>query len=146
MTQLIFSSNFNYQFFTLLIVILFFLNNYQISANRLSNKPDYQQLASTYNDLSYEDMDDNESPFSMSQNNVYIPDYDEVAARHPWSQLFHRQSERSIYNTNSYIPQKSGFALRHSKIQYNPNLSQKRSIPIELQKALFAHGIVGRRR
>ena len=135
------SSTSNYHLFTLFIVILGFLNIHQISANRLSSKSDYPQDLSIYNDVSSEDIDDSESPFLISSNNFYIPDNDETITRNPWSQLFHRQYERSIKPTH-----RSGYALRRGEIRYAPYLTQKRGIPIELQKALFAHGIVGRRR
>jgi hypothetical protein len=36
--------------------------------------------------------------------------------------------------------------LRNGEIRFISYPAQKRAIPIEFQKALFAHGIVGRRR
>jgi len=40
----------------------------------------------------------------------------------------------------------SNINLRRGEIQYITYPAHKRAIPIEFQKALFAHGIVGRRR
>jgi hypothetical protein len=124
---------------TLLIVLLVFINNHQISANSLSNKFDYQPISPIYNDLSYEDNDDSDS------NILYIPDNEEITSRNPWSHLFHRYSDRSVGSPTYYSRPQSGFNLRRGEIHYIPYPFQKRAIPIEFQKALFAHGIVGRR-
>ncbi len=139
---MILSSTSNYHLFSLFIVILVFLNNQQILANRLSSKYDYQQNPSIYKDLSSEDIDNSESPILIGSNNLYIPDNDETISRDPWSRLFHRHYERSIFTPTF----KSGYGLRSGQIRYISYPDQKRAIPIELQKALFAHGIVGRRR
>jgi hypothetical protein len=118
------------------------LNNQQILANRLSSKYDYQQNPSIYKDLSSEDIDNSESPTLIGSNNLYTPDNDETISRDLWSRLSHRHNERSIFTPRF----KSGYGLRSGQIRYIPYPAQKRAIPIELQKALFAHGIVGRRR
>ncbi len=141
-----FSSISNYRLFTLFIVLSIFVNRHQIFGNSLSSGSDYQHLSPIYNDLSYEDIDDSESPISIKPNSLYVPDSEEIISRKPWSQLFHFNSDRSILTPTYYSPPKTGFALRHGEIRYIPYLAQKRAIPIEFQKALFAHGIVGRRR
>lgn len=74
-----------------------------------------------------------------------MPDNEEIISRNPWSQLFHRYSERSLFTPTYNSRPQTGFALRHGEIHYIPYPAQKRAIPIEFQKALFAHGIVGRR-
>ena len=85
-------------------------------------------------------MDESDLAALNNPKNILVPDSSELAARTPWSQLFHNYYDRPRY----YALPKSGFALRRHDVRYIPQ--GKRSIPIELQKALFAHGIVGRRR
>ena len=58
-------------------------------------------------------------------------DSSEDAPRNPWPAVFRHPYARSPRY----------FALRRSDMRYIPY--SKRGIPIELQKALFAHGIVG---
>jgi hypothetical protein len=120
------------------MILLIFINNHKISGNNHFN---YQRYPSIYDDLSY---DDNESPIVTNPNSLYESDSNEVVSSNPWSRLFHRQYEQSAYTPTYYSPSKSGFALRSGEIRYVPY--HKRTIPIELQKALYAHGIVGRRR
>lgn len=83
---------------------------------------------------------------SIKPKYAYTSDNDEEISRNPWSQLFHRHHTRSALNPTYYVTSQSGFPARHHQIRYIPYPSQKRTIPIELQKALLAHGIVGRRR
>ena len=131
--------------FTFFIVLLLVINNHQITANSLSHRPNYPAYSSIYNDLFYDDLDNNESPIVVYPNNFYGPDNDEIISQNPWSQLFHRHYERSILTPAYYSQPQNGFALRNGEVHYISYPSQKRAIPIELQKALFAHGIIGRR-
>ena len=140
------SSKSNYHLFTLFIVLLVLINNHQISANSFSSKSNSRQHSSIYNDLSSEDSDENESPIFIRTDNVYAPDHEEIISRNPWSQLFHRQRQQATFSPTYYTVPSSIFNLRRGEIRYIPYLVQKRAIPIEFQKALFAHGIVGRRR
>ena len=133
-------SSSNYYLFTLFVLLLA-INNHQITANSLSNRLDYQPYASIFNDLSY---DDSELPISVTSSNFYELENDEITSQNPWSQLLHRHNERSIYTPTYFLPSQNGFALRNGEIRYISY--PKRAVPIELQKALFAHGIVGRRR
>ncbi len=144
--QLISSSSSNYNLLTFFILLLVLINNHQIFGNSLTSRSDYQYHNPIYNDLSYEDMDDSESPLLVDADNFYRPDNDEIRSPNAWSQLFHRYSDRSTYPSRHYSPAQSAFALRRGEIRYIPYPAQKRAIPIEFQKALFAHGIVGRRR
>ncbi|CAF0863986.1 unnamed protein product [Adineta ricciae] len=146
MNQFISSSNTNYYLFTVFIITFVCLNQHQTSANRLPSKSDYQQNSLAYNDLSYEDLGDNEYPMITNTNNIYPIDYEEPIYSNPWSQLFRQRRQPSMIL--SYYPSslKSGLALRRSGLRYASFPYPKRTIPIELQKALFAHGIVGRRR
>ena len=118
------------------IVLLIFIDHHSASAS----KPDYQHPSAIYETLSYDDMDDNDAATVNNPKNIFAPESGELASRTPWSQLFHNAYGRSRY----YALPKSGFALRRHDARYIPQ--GKRAIPIELQKALFAHGIVGRRR
>jgi len=140
MTQLTSYSSSKYYLFTLFVLLLA-INNHQITANSLSNRLDYQPYSSIFNDFS---SDDSELPFLVSPSNLYELEDDEITSQKPWSQLFHRYYERSILTPTYYSPSQTGFALRNGEIRYIPY--PKRAVPIELQKALFAHGIVGRRR
>lgn len=79
-------------------------------------------------------------------NNIYPNDYEEPIYSNPWSQLFYQRYQPSVVLPYYPASLKSGLALRRSNLRYGSFPYPKRSIPIELQKALFAHGIVGRRR
>ena len=129
-----------------MIVLFVLINRHQISADSFSSKSDSPQRSSIYNDLSSENIDENESPILIRTNNLYLPDNEEVVTRNPWSQYFRRHPQRFVYNPTYYPTPSSAFNLRRGEIRYIPYLAQKRAIPIEFQKALFAHGIVGRRR
>ncbi|CAF0735701.1 unnamed protein product [Adineta ricciae] len=146
MNQFISSSNTNYYLFTVFVITFVCLNQHQTSANRLPSKPDYQQNSLAYNDLSYEDLGDNEYPMITNTNNIYPIDYEESVYSNPWSQFFHQRYQPSMILPYYSPSLKSGLALRRGRPRYASFPYPKRSIPIELQKALFAHGIVGRRR
>lgn len=55
------------------------------------------------------------------------------------SKMFHPKMSQYAFD-----PAVSNFNLRRALISFIPY--KKRTIPLELQKALYAHGIVGRRR
>jgi len=137
------SSISNYHIFNLLIALLIFVNNHQTFANSLGSHSNYQDFSPIYNDLSYEDIGDSEPSILINPGSFYVPDNEVITSRNPWSQLFHHYSDRSIFPSKYYSPSQSGFALRNGVIPYP---TEKRAIPIGFQKALFAHGIVGRRR
>ncbi len=132
------SSTSNYHLFTFFLIFLVFVNNHRISANSFNSRSDYQHQTPIYNDLSLEDIDDSELSIPVNPYSSYIPDHEEIISQKPWSQLFHRYSVRSI-DTPAY-------ALRRGEIRYTQIPPHKRTIPLEFKKALFAHGIVGRRR
>ncbi len=58
-----------------------------------------------------------------------------------WSRLFRDEINQPRMNSRS---KGANYALATGKVHIIPY--DKRTIPIELQKALYAHGIVGRRR
>ncbi|CAF0727997.1 unnamed protein product [Rotaria sordida] len=146
MIQLISHSTSNYHLLTLFIVLLISINNNQISAYSISSEFDYDHHDPIYNDLSYENIRKNELPILTNPNNLYVPDSDEIISRNPWSELFHRYYARSILTPTYNSFAQPDFISRRDVNQFVPYSIEKRLIPIELQKALFAHGIVGRRR
>jgi hypothetical protein len=66
------------------------------------------------------------------QSNIFS---DDLTSSNIWSETNHQQN---------YIPSMPNYDLRRGVIRLIPY--KKRTIPLELQKALYAHGIVGRRR
>jgi hypothetical protein len=60
---------------------------------------------------------------------------DDLTSSNIWSETNHQQN---------YIRSMPNYDLRRGVIRLIPY--KKRTIPLELQKALYAHGIVGRRR
>ena len=140
------SSTSSYHLFTLFIILLVLINHHQTSANSFNNRPAYQSQSPSYKDYSYDDIGENESPVFIDPDNFYASDNEEIRSQNPWSKLFHRNSQRSIYTPAYYTSSSPGFNLRSGTIRYISYPAEKRAIPIEFQKALFAHGIVGRRR
>ena len=73
-----------------------------------------------------------------------MPIDEETKSRNPWSDLYRRHYARSILTSSHYSTTLPGYVIRPNQIRYVAYPAQKRTIPIELQKAFFAHGIVGR--
>ena len=73
-----------------------------------------------------------------------IPDSKQWARRDLWSRLFRPDHRLTTYSPESPAASGSGYLTSVSRVRLIPY--DKRGIPIELQKALYAHGIVGRRR
>jgi hypothetical protein len=111
-----------------------------ILINHCSSKSDYRHGSTINDDLPYDDLDENESSILINPKMILIPDSNEILTRNPWSQFYHNYHDRT-----RYLPiRKLGSTSNHHENRYISNA--KRSIPLELRKALFAHGIVGRRR
>jgi hypothetical protein len=106
---------------------MIFANNAKISANIIQNKNDYspQSLVFDYDQLNSLSERDNLSSERIN---------DEIQSSNLWPRI-HRQSDTSA------MP---NFDFRRGIVRFYPY--KKRTIPLELQKALYAHGIVGRRR
>jgi hypothetical protein len=70
----------------------------------------------------------------------------ELARRGVWSRLFRNEisSPHKINNFPHPPPSAYNYALKSGQVALLPY--DKRTIPLELRKALYAHGIVGRRR
>ncbi|CAF2858931.1 unnamed protein product [Rotaria sp. Silwood2] len=146
MTQVLISySTSNYHLFTLFIILIFVNNNHSL-AYGISSESDYDHHDSIYNDLSYDNIGNSESLILTNPNSLYVPDSNEIISSNPWSELFHRHYTRSIFTPTYYPLAQPNFAVQRDRIHFIPYPTEKRIIPIELQKALFAHGIVGRRR
>ncbi|CAF2413689.1 unnamed protein product [Rotaria sp. Silwood2] len=120
-------SNGNLHVFILFISFIIFANNHKISANNIYRRNDYVPQSFVF---------DNDKPkILFKRDNLY---YESMDDKIPSSALW------SIIYRPDYISPKSNFGLRRS---INPSMPfKKRKIPLELQKALYAHGIVGRRR
>lgn len=74
------------------------------------------------------------------------PDDIELTRRGVWSRLFRNEINlpQKINSNMHKPPLVYDFNLKNGRISVLPY--DKRTIPIELRKALYAHGIVGRRR
>ncbi|CAF2224889.1 unnamed protein product [Rotaria magnacalcarata] len=72
-----------------------------------------------------------------------IHEYADFNRRDIWSRLFHSQTSQPHIASRSYLSQKL-YDHDATNDQMNIIPMDKLTIPIELQKALFAHGIVGR--
>jgi hypothetical protein len=88
---------------------------------------------------------DNYDDELFSLNNSQPEDI-ELTRRGVWSRLF-RNEMKLPQKMNSHLhksPTAFDFTLKNGRLSLVPH--DKRTIPIELRKALYAHGIVGRRR
>ncbi|CAF1125032.1 unnamed protein product [Rotaria sordida] len=120
-------SNISLHIFTLFILFLIFANNYKILANNIYRRNDYVSPSLIF---------DNDQPKILFEpdNLFYESIDDEIPSSDYWSIIFRP----------NYIPPVPNTGSRRS---INPSMPfKKRKIPLELQKALYAHGIVGRRR
>jgi hypothetical protein len=121
-------SNVNLHIFTLFILLIIFANNAKISANSIHHRNDYLSQSLIPND-------DDQSSILFERDHLFSePINDEIS-----SPIFWPRTHRSIHSPT--IP---NFDFRSGVIRFIPY--KKRTIPLELQKALYAHGIVGRRR
>jgi len=121
-------------FFLLIICI----NNGHVSANGIYDQTSFNN---NNNDLTYSiNLDE-----SMYLENS-IPENVELVRRGVWSRLFRTEtnSPSKIISHSHNLPTESSYAITNGRIHLIPH--DKRTIPLELQKALYAHGIVGRRR
>lgn len=120
-------SNANLQIFSLFILFVMLANNHHILAygvNRESNPLPQSLLLNNGLPKAYYDRD------AVSHETLD----DDIPSSDLWSVIFRP----------SNIPAIPGISFRRGVTQLNG--FKKRKIPLELQKALYAHGIVGRRR
>ncbi|CAF4666056.1 unnamed protein product [Rotaria socialis] len=121
------NDNANFQFFALFILLVILANNHKTLANRIYRRNDYVPHPLLYVD--------GQPRFQLDRYNFSDESMDnEQTAPDLWSVIFHPK----------YIPAIPGPSVRRGVSSSMP--FNKRKIPLELQKALYAHGIVGRRR
>jgi len=123
--------------FIAFFVLIICINNNHVSANNIYGK---SSLNKNYDKLKY--------PINIDES-VYLesslPEDHELSRRGIWSRLFRNEnSPTRMYNHRYYSPTASDHGYSNNPIHIIP--FYKRTIPVELQKALYAHGIVGRRR
>ncbi|CAF2146197.1 unnamed protein product [Rotaria magnacalcarata] len=127
LSQFLMISNANFQFFALFILLVILANNHKTLANTIYRRNGYAPHPLLYVD--------DQSRFQLDRDNLSHEFMDnEQPASNLWSVIFHP----------NHIPAMPGTSVRRgvsSSMSFN-----KRKIPLELQKALYAHGIVGRRR
>ncbi|CAF1046121.1 unnamed protein product [Rotaria sp. Silwood1] len=91
---------------------------------------------------------DDESGFPINRDKSFdlkefIPEDIESSQHNAWSRLFHSEtSQPRITNRSRYPSRLHSHSSPNGRMYIIP--FDKRTIPIELQKALYAHGIVGR--
>ena len=105
-------------------MLLILGNNHKISANSIHRKYDYLPQSLTF--------DDDRSNILLRRDVLSFDD--EITSPDLWARIIRPR----------YISTAPNFNLRQGIIGIIPY--KKRTIPLELQKALYAHGIVGRRR
>lgn len=120
-------SNVNLQFFALFSLLIILANNHKILANTLYQKTNYLPES-----LLYEN--DQSKVIFEPENSSQESSDGEISPTELWSLILHR----------NHFFQPSDINLKRGLTQSIP--FKKRKIPLELQKALYAHGIVGRRR
>jgi len=108
--------NVNLYIFTLFILLIIFVNNEQISANSIRRNNDYLSQSLIFDDDQSDSLSDE-------------PINEKIISSNFWPRTYR----------SSYTPPISSTVLRF--VPY-----KKRTIPLQLQRALYAHGIVGRRR
>ena len=121
------TSNVNRPSFLLFVSLLILANSCCISANSTYRQNDYPAASFVIDDASSKKM-------AERDNSVYESISDEGPSSDHWSVIFRP----------SYISAVPHIGLRSGANYFIP--FNKRKIPLQLQKALYAHGIVGRRR
>ncbi|CAF0837860.1 unnamed protein product [Rotaria sordida] len=105
-------------------------------------------LTNDINDSEFFDNSEDELGFPINQHNSvdmkkFIPENIALSRDNVWSRLFHSEiSQPRITSRSSYPSKKYGLTFPNGRTYIIP--FDKRTIPIKLQKAFFAHGIVGR--
>jgi hypothetical protein len=114
------------QMFIFVFILILCINNGHVTANGQTSF----------------DKNDDESFYLKNS----MPENLQLIKRGVWSRLF-RSKTNSPQTTDSrsdQFPAPLAFAAAKIRLQLLPY--EKRTIPLELRKALYAHGIVGRRR
>ncbi len=120
--------NVNLFLFTVLLLLIIFTNNAKISAHSIHHKNHYLPESMIFND-------DDQTNLLAERNNLSSELINgKISSLNFWPRT-HRAN---------FAPTIPSFDLRRGIVRFYPY--KKRTIPLELQKALYAHGIVGRRR
>ncbi|CAF3597069.1 unnamed protein product [Rotaria sordida] len=102
-------------------------------------------LTNDINDSEFFDNSEDELGFPINQHNSvdmkkFIPENIALSRDNVWSRLFHSEiSQPRITSRSSYPSKKYGLTFPNGRTYIIP--FDKRTIPIKLQKAFFAHGI-----
>jgi hypothetical protein len=126
------------QIFIVFFILSICFNNGHVSGNGI-----YDQISFDNNDDDLTQSINLDQSFDLENE---IPENVELSRRGVWARLF-RSESNSPGKMNSHspdLPTGSGYAFKNGQFHIIPH--DKRTIPIELRKALYAHGIVGRRR
>ena len=115
-----------------MLMISICINNNLVSANGIDKQ--------TFNDNK-----DGELPDASYYFKKFEPEKIELTRRGVWPRLFRSENIQPRINGRVHpTPTEAGYTSAIGRFHIIP--FDKRTIPIELQKALYAHGIVGRRR
>ena len=121
---------------TLFLLLLVLANQHQASANSVHRHRAYLPASANFDESRANIYAEPES-LAYGENS---PEFDRFAvSSQRRSEPLPRKSSRTTHLSNMPV-----FNLRHGVLHILPY--KKRTIPLELQKALYAHGIVGRRR
>jgi len=125
------------QIFIVFFILSICFNNGHVSGNGI------------YDQISFDNNDDLIQSINLDQSFYLendIPENVELSRRGVWARLFRSESHspRKMSTPSNDLATGSGYAFKNGQFQIIPH--DKRTIPIELRKALYAHGIVGRRR
>ncbi|UJR22174.1 hypothetical protein I4U23_025238 [Adineta vaga] len=133
MAQFIPMFNITSYIFTLFILFIFLNHSRQISAYSIDRVNNYASQPLIFDDDRgrFNILSENDGSFYASLDD---DDDDDLSSTNLW--------QKRIY-PNYYRPSPI-FKLHNAIVRVRPY--KKRTIPLELQKALYAHGIVGRRR
>ena len=134
-------STFNSYLRVFIVVFMFiiYINNNHVSANGIY---DQTSLEKNDDDLVYSPNTD-----ELFHLDNFKPENSEFTRRGVWSRLFRGETDQPRVHSRSHhslTEKEPGYDIQTGRIRLIP--FDKRAIPIELQKALYAHGIVGRRR
>ncbi|CAF1228664.1 unnamed protein product [Adineta steineri] len=120
--------NINLHIFTLLLLLLIFVAKQQISANSIYRGNPYESQSSLF--------DDDQLNLEPSSDNLFYEPIDNAKS------LTIRRLR--TYRSN-FVQTMPHISVRNGVVRLIP-YKKRTTIPLELQKALYAHGIVGRRR
>ena len=129
----------HFQWFAVIFVFIVCLNQHGLTASAIDDRTSMDQANA---DLTSSSWNSDES-FYLKR---FIPDSKQWTRRDLWSRFFRADNRPVTYSHQSPAGPAAGSNHLTSVGRIRIIPFDKRGIPIELQKALYAHGIVGRRR